>query len=414
MLDDVSRRRYLRLAGGSLPAISGLAGCLGGELNQQPIRVGALLPLSASGALGTVAKHHRRAIEAAVADINDAGGPLDRKLDLTAGDSELDQSAAKTAFDSFVDNDVVGFVGPVTTDISRSLADDLARKRVIAISPSSTYPDLATAAVRDGTKYFDRTAANDVQQARVMAKILDDDRYVAADTVAIAHADNDFGTGLATAIDERISGETVATVPFTPGKDDYSKRVETVVQSDADAVAFVSEPGNTAMLEQLISYPYYGESVLSEGLIPENIPLYMNNMYSASVATERTSSSIELSQKLEDITPLAPYTQHAYDAAFLLGLAIEQAGEADATAISDSLVSVSGGVGQTVTVGEFERAKKIISAGRAVNYRGASGPVDLNDDLEPLDSYVIERVTDFELDELELLRAWVFEEESTE
>ncbi len=409
MEEYVSRRRYLRIAGGALPATSALAGCLGGKLNRKPIHVGALLPLSASGTLGTVAKHHHRAVEVAVADINDAGGPLGRKLELTVGDTKLDPKAAKTAFDSFVDDGVTGFVGPVVTDISMSLTDDLAREQVIAISPSSTYPDLATAGVRDGTKYFARTAANDIQQARVMAKILDDDRYANADTVAVVHSDNEFGAGLATAIDGQISGETVATVPFSSDQESYSKEAETVVESDADAVAFVSEPGNTAVLKEITLSSYYGEYVLSEGLIPDAVPMYMDKMYSASVAAERTTGAIELQQKLDDIVPLAPYTQHAYDAMFLLGLAIEAADEASATDISNNLVSVSGGIGQTITVGEFERARTLIGANRAVNYEGASGSVDLNEHLEPLNSYVVEHVENGEVAELELLRASFFE-----
>ncbi len=62
--------------------------------------------------------------------------------------------------------------------------------------------------------------------------------------------------------------------------------------------------------------------------------------------------------------PLAPYTQHAYDAMFLLGLAIQRAGNATGTAISENLVSVSGGTGQTISVGEFARAKTLVDADR--------------------------------------------------
>ena len=94
MNDYLSRRGYLRLAGGSLSVSSALAGCLGGKLDTKPVQVGALLPLSASGFLETVAKHHRRAIEQAVADINDAGGPLGRELELTVEDTELDPETA--------------------------------------------------------------------------------------------------------------------------------------------------------------------------------------------------------------------------------------------------------------------------------------------------------------------------------
>ncbi len=142
------------------------------------------------------------------------------------------------------------------------------------------------------------------------------------------------------------------------------------------------------------------------------MPSYMDKMYSASVAAEQTRGAIELRQKLKDIVPLAPYTQHAYDAMFLLGLAIQQAGKATATAISNNLVSVSGGTGQTISVGGFDRAVTVLDANRAVNYQGASGSVDLNKNLEPIDAYVVERVENGEMSKLELLRASFFEGES--
>ncbi|WP_227354578.1 ABC transporter substrate-binding protein [Haladaptatus salinisoli] len=409
MTIDVSRRGYLRLAGETLPAAGALSGCLGGKLGRSPIRFGALMPLSASGFLGTVAKHHRRAVERAVADVNRAGGPLGRTVELAVEDSELDPKKAKRAFDSFVDAGVVGFVGPVVSDISLALSERLAREGVIAVSPSSTHPALASAGAANGTKFFARTAANDIQQALVMAKILNSDRYASADEVAIVHVNNRFGAGLAETIGAEVSGDVVATVPFPPGRETYARQVAEVQRSEADAVAFASEPGNTKVLELLADGSYDGEYVLSAGLLPSEIPTHMEGMYSASVASESTTGAMELRQKLRDIAPLAPYTRHAYDALFLLALATEQAGEADASAISENLVSVSGGRGQTVSVGDFDRAATLLNANRAVNYQGASSSVDLNANLEPLNAYVIERVENGAADELELLQTSFFE-----
>jgi hypothetical protein len=44
-----------------------------------------------------------------------------------------------------------------------------------------------------------------------------------------------------------------------------------------------------------------------------------------------------------------------------------------------------------------------------VNYQGASGGVDLTANLEPLSSYLIERVTDGSVESLELLQRQFFE-----
>jgi hypothetical protein len=110
------------------------------------------LPLSTSRFLGNVAKHHRHAVEQAVADINRAGGPFGRTIELTVEDSELDLKKAKKAFDSLVDAGVVGFAGPVVSDISLALSERLASEGVIAVSPSSTHPALASAGAANETK----------------------------------------------------------------------------------------------------------------------------------------------------------------------------------------------------------------------------------------------------------------------
>ncbi len=408
MNPDVSRRVYIRLAS-TLSATSALAGCLGGKLGESPIQFGAVLPLSVDGFLGTVAEHHRRAVKQAVADVNRAGGPLGREIELTVQDTALDPKQATSALQTLSDAGAVGFVGPVVTDISMALADELPKKDVFALSPSSTHPALATAGLSDGTKYFGRTAANDIQQALVMAKILNSSRYAGADSVATLYVDNSFGKGLAETIEAEVSGTVVASVPFPSGRETYSMQTEKIVQSGAEVVAFASEPGNTKILELLVESSYNGDYVLSEGLIPSEIPSHMEGMYSASVAAASTTGAIELRQKLRDIAPLAPYTQHAYDGLFLMALAMEQAGEATATAISDTLVSVSGGRGQTVSVDDFERARTLVNADRDVNYQGASSSVDLNENLEPLNAYIIERVEDGAISELELLRASFFE-----
>ncbi|WP_084156833.1 ABC transporter substrate-binding protein [Haladaptatus cibarius] len=408
MNTDVSRRGYLRLAS-TLPATGALAGCLGGKLGRSPIQLGAVLPLSAEGFLGTVAKHHRRAVEQAVVDVNQAGGPLGREIELTVEDTALDPEQAKTALATLSNAGAVGFVGPVVTDISMVLAEELPNKDIFAVSPSSTHPALATAGRSNGTKFFGRTAANDIQQALVMAKVLNSDRYVGAENVATLYVDNSFGAGLADTIEANVSGDVVASIPFPTGRETYARELKQIEDSGADVVAFASEPGNTTVLEALTESSYDGEYVLSEGLLPGEIPPHMDGMYSASVAATNTTGAIELEQKLRDIAPLAAYTQHAYDGLFLMALAIEQAGAATASAISNNLVSVSGGRGQTVSVDDFERAATLIDAGRDVNYQGASSSVDLNENLEPLNAYIIEQVNGSAITELELLRASFFE-----
>lgn len=78
-----------------------------------------------------------------------------------------------------------------------------------------------------------------------------------------------------------------------------------------------------------------------------------------------------------------------------MALAMHKAGEASGTAIAQNLRSVSrGDNAQTVTVGQFQKAKDLLDDGSDINYQGASSPVDMNNALEPLNRFAILQVQD--------------------
>ncbi|UPV73999.1 ABC transporter substrate-binding protein [Halorussus limi] len=387
---------------------TGLTGCLGGSIGSSSITLGAILPLSSS-VLGPIAEDHRESLRQAVEDINRAGGPLGRSVELALEKTDGTPKATKAAFDSLVDRGAVGLVGPLTSGNSLALADRLGEERVMGVSHSATNPKLETAGVAGETKFFGRTTANDAQQATVMAKILVEGRYIGAEKAAILYIDNAFGGGLADEIERVASGIETVRIPFSAGKDSYDEEISALMDSGADAVAFINVPGNNTVVEALGESDYEGQTVLSTGYLTGDTPDYMDGMYSASVAEADAAGEVELQQKLRDAAPLTAYTLQCYDALFLQALAIERAGEATGTAISENLRVVSGGRGHTVSVDDFGRAADLFAAGREVNYQGASGGVDLNENLEPLNPYVVERVENGSVTQLELLQESYFE-----
>lgn len=76
--------------------------------------------------------------------------------------------------------------------------------------------------------------------------------------------------------------------------------------------------------------------------------------------------------------PQAPYAAHGYDATFMMALAIEKAGSADSGAIAAALMQINDPNGEVIGVGEWEKAKAAIAAGKAINYEGATGTVDFD------------------------------------
>jgi branched-chain amino acid transport system substrate-binding protein len=264
------------------------------------------------------------------------------------------------------------------------------------ISNGNTSPALATAGVNEdnGAKYYGRTAPNDVQQALVVARVLN--QIVGADTASFLYVDNPYGQGLAEAASEAFSGETLNMVAYTKATNDYTSTLDAVFDGDPDAVGAVMYPGNgRTILRQWNQGGYGGQWVGAEAIwspqMLSDLSDIVEGMYITSPQTANSETFQENMGGTDQITQFAP---HAYDGAYLMGLAMEKAGEASGTAIAENVRSVSrsNDGDTTVSVAEFDAGKEALSSGD-VNYEGASGSVDLNEDLEPVVPYRIMEVS---------------------
>ncbi|QGN07270.1 amino acid ABC transporter substrate-binding protein [Halorhabdus sp. CBA1104] len=402
-----TRRGYLgRLSG--LGALAATGGCLGLPSGSGgTVEFGALAPLS--GTLEALGSDAKRTVERAAQDINDAGGINGNEVALTVLDTEADVDVATDQYQSLLDRGVVGIVGGLVSDVSIALAPKAARDDVMLVSYASTAPQLSTAGQADGRKYFGRTVPNDGTQAAVMAKVVDSPLYIDASSVALLSIDNSFGSGLAGSLQDAIDASIVADVRYDPGADSFSDTIEAVFENDPDAVAFTSVSGQErGILDAYAQTDYDVPWVFSAGMFGSDIPASYDGFYSASLSSNRTDGYFDLVRRLSDVDELASYAANAYDALFLMAGAAEKADDASGPAIAETIRSVSGGTGHTVSVGDFDRLRSLTDAGREINYQGASGSVDLTANLEPLSSYLIQRVTDGTVESLELLQSQFF------
>ena len=89
----------------------------------------------------------------------------------------------------------------------------------------------------------------------------------------------------------------------------------------------------------------------------------------------------------------AIYAPQAYDAAFLLALAIEKNGSADREGLSAALREVASAPGEMILPGEWEKAKELIAAGTDIDYEGAGGALDF-DEAGDVDGIIVELTVD--------------------
>jgi len=419
-----SRRTYLKWLSSAGVAV-GLAGCTGdddsgnggsgGNGNEGAIQMGSILPIT--GQLEAYGAGMQTAAEVAVEDINDAGGPLDREISLSTRDSETTADQAVERYDTLVtDQEIIGFVGAASSGVSAAIAERVANDEVMQVSHASTSPIFAelgwSGDVGEGPKYFGRTAPNDAQQGIVMGQIFND--RIEADTAALLHIDNPYGSGLARTASEAFDGEVVATVGYDPQTADYTSTLDQVFADDPDVVGFVGYPENGGtILRQWDEAGFGGEWVHAEGI---NNPDFWSELseiteghYVTSPEAAEAPGAETFEEKIGDSNTL--FAPHAYDVMMLMALAIQKAGEASGSSIAENIRSVSRPPGETITVGEFETGKQVLQDGGEINYDGASSGVDLNQNLEPLNSYSIMQVSGGEVETLETIPAEEFEGE---
>ncbi len=363
----------------------------------EAIQMGTLFPIT--GTNSPFGGGHQQAANLAIEEINAAGGPLDREIEVTNRDTEGNPSRASQKFQTMINEQgIVGLVGPYSSGIGTTLAPVARDNRVMEVSNGNTSPALATAGVNDenDVKYYGRTSPNDTQQGLVVARIMNE--TLEADTASFLFVDNPYGEGLADVARENFDGETLNFVGYSKQTSDYTSTLDSVFEGDPDVVGAVMYPGNgRTILNQWDRGGYGGQWVAAEAIwSPELLSDLADIVEDMYVTSPQTADSETFQENMGGMDAITQFAPHAYDATYLEALALQRAGEASGTGIAENIRAVSRPDGTDVGVAEFETGKEELANGNEVNYDGASGNVDLNENLEPVVPYRIMQVADGE------------------
>ena len=110
---------------------------------------------------------------------------------------------------------------------------------------------------------------------------------------------------------------------------------------------------------------------------------YLNDAYGTSSGTSPTASTEYFNKDYKGfsgIDPSNPAADRSYDAGAIVGLAIAQAGKADAAAIKAAIPKVLDPNGTVIHAGkaEFAKALGLIKDGKPIKYEGVIGPVQFD------------------------------------
>jgi len=377
------------------------------------LKIGSLLP--STGDLAPLGVPMIDTVPLAVDTVNDCGGVNGKPVQLVSEDDETDPTKGSQAMTNLVENQKISaVVGSFASSVSQAAVDIAVRNQVLLISPGSTSTEF-TGRAQNGdfksgeTAYWARTAPPDTYQARALAKLANEKGFTKVSTVSI---NNDYGISFEQEFIKSCKklGGTV----LNESKPTRYDPKATTFDSEA-AAAFANKP--EAVIA--ILYPETGalllKSAYEQGLMEGVQIMLTDGVKSDEFATQVGKSSDGKfiitealgtvpgadGNALESLTALwkskkneAPpaYVPQSWDATALVLLAAQAAKSNDGAAIAAKLRDVANGPGTETT--DLCEAIKLLEQGEEINYQGASGNVDIDENGDVLGVYDVWTVKD--------------------
>ncbi|MBL7004843.1 MAG: ABC transporter substrate-binding protein [Gammaproteobacteria bacterium] len=317
----------------------------------------------------------------AIDQANAQGGVLNgNKINLLKGDSTCaDATAASNVADRMINSEKVSaIVGPMCSGATIAAANNAAIPGgAVLISPSATSPALTN--LKDNDLVF-RTAPSDAYQGKMMAKLL---MSKGINEVVISYVNNDYGKGFAESLAASFKsqgGNVASSEAHEDGKADYRAELGSLASMGASTLvvlAYADGSGQT-ILRQAMESGDFEQFVGGDGMVGDKLIDALGGDINL-IATKPGSPNLKgkapfvKAAKAAGMDPEAVFSAQAYDAAFLIALAIEAAGSDDRAAIAKTIRKVASAPGVTILPGEWKKAVKAIKDGKDINYQGASG-----------------------------------------
>lgn len=371
------------------------------------LKIGSLLP--ATGDLASIGSQMIDAVPFLVETVNACGGVNSKPVTLVAVDDQTDPKAGAAGMTKLATLDkVAGVVGSFASSVSTAAVTIGAQNKVMLISPGSTSP-VFTQRAKEYGGFWSRTAPPDTYQAAALAQLAKKKGYKKVSTVVI---NNDYGVGFEQAFItafEKLGGTVVnkdKPVRYDPKAQTFETEAQAVFAGKPDAVlgVFYEETGALFLKSAYQQGLSKGVQILlTDGVKSDTFPERVGKtddgkfIVAGNIGTVPGSKGqgLEAFQKLwqsKKGAPPAPYTAHAWDAAALLTLAAQSAKENTGTGIASKIREVANAPGEEVS--DVCQALKLLQEGKDINFQGASGNVDIDENGDVVGVYDVWQVGD--------------------
>ena len=394
---SMRRRTIVAFAMVFLLLILLISGTAVGAAEDKEVKIGVLQALT--GDLGTYGGPMTDAIKLAIKEVNENGGVLGTNITLIIEDTQTSEVSAVDAANKLVKVDKVPvIIGTTSSGPGKAIIDITTGNGVLQISSSNTGVEFTSLDRKD--LYF-RTCPSDALQGKAMAKLAIQEGYRNASTLVL---NNPYGIGFEDVFKkefEALGGTVLESVRYDPAGTIFDSEVERACRSKPDFVMLCAYPQTGSTIIKTAYEKGYMEDIdwlLSEGLRDETFPdmvgkdtagNYIVAGLKGTTPDPRVGGpaydTFKARYKAEYGKDVTTYCSNSYDAAAVVALAIEKAGKATGVAIRDALRDIANPPGVEVT--DIGEALRLIRNGTDINYQGASGEINFDENGDVLGNY---------------------------
>ncbi len=379
-----------------------------GEAGSADVTIGTVMPVS--GDLSTLGPAAQSSMSLAFDLVNEAGGVNGSKIEVLHRDSGTNATLGVDAASGLVNINHANFImaahaSPVTIAIAESVTIP---NGVLQMSPGSSSKAIS---VLDDNDMVFRTRVHDGIKSQALAKLA---QAIGYERVSTTYVNNAYGASLNESFIEDFEatgGIVSATVPHELGQASYVSELRDASEGDPEVLITIAYPDSgTTLLREAAEGGFFDEFIFvdqtkSQSMFDAIGSDHFEGSFGLAPGSPETPAVRDFRRLYSERTgndPNAQIISEAFDAAIVLALAIEKADSDDPVAVRDALRPVANPPGEVVGPGDIARALELIRDGKDIDYVGAAGSVDFDENGDVLSTMRVWRMVNGKIQDTDI------------